>query len=165
MNSSYRRFSNLSSLAILVFSLLFSLISGCAEVRPVTVNTPSEGRLRERVQDFHVILGNNDIATWYAMTTPTTRKKMTFDKFKQDLRWDDKKAARTKEPMQAELSRVCNCVDVGTIRCVIIADVRISKPDGKTVQDRPLEMWEFADGEWYWGYIGAGSRGKCPGEK
>lgn len=159
------RFNDRLSFTYIILLMFLIFITGCAEVRPLTVNTPNESRLRERVREFHVILGNNNIAAWYAMTTPTVTKKMTFEQFKQDFRWDEKSTARATERMEAELSRVCSCVEMGYIRCVIIADVLTTKPDGKTVKDKPLEMWEFADGEWYWGYIGSSLRGKCPGER
>lgn len=117
-----------------------------------------------RVSQFHDVLANNDIIMWYAMTTPTIRSKMTLEEFKKDFRWDENNAKRNKDKMRGELNRVCNCLDMGYIRCVIIADVTIIRPDQQSTIERPLEMWEYGDGEWYWGYFGHDSRGLCPGE-
>jgi len=51
------------------------------------------------------------------------------------------------------------------MRCVLIVDVTIEEDGGGIKKERPLEMWEYAGGEWYWDYMGAESRGRCPGER
>ena len=41
---------------------------------------------------------------------------------------------------------------------VLIVDVTIEDADGKIKKERPLEMWEYAGGDWYWGYMGGTCR-------
>ena len=130
----------------------------------LTGPAPNEERLRERIREFHRVLGDNDIASWYAMTSPTVTKKMTFEDFKKDFRWDENASRRTKSNMKGELARICSCEQMTYLRCVLVVDVQINE-GGIQKRERPLEMWEFGDNEWYWGYIGHDSRGKCPGEK
>jgi hypothetical protein len=48
---------------------------------------------------------------------------------------------------------------------VLIVDVTIEEAGSKIKKEQPLETWEFAGGEWYWGYLGTESRGRCPGER
>ncbi len=67
--------------------------------------------------------------------------------------------------MSAALVRACSCTSMKALRCVLIVDVTIEEAGGKVMKDKPLEMWEYDGGEWYWGYIGANSRGRCPGER
>jgi hypothetical protein len=125
---------------------------------------PDEARLRARLAEFHSALGANDVTRWYAMTTPTIREKMTFEQFKKDLRWDENASRRKKSVMTGDLGRVCSCVPMGFIRCVLIVNVTTRDADGRVQKERPLETWEYGDGEWYWGYLGPESRGQCPGE-
>jgi hypothetical protein len=128
-------------------------------------NVPDEARLRARLAEFHSALVANDIARWYAMTAPVVRDKMTFEQFKKDVRWDENAGRRKETRMTASLGRACSCTPMNTTRCVLIVDVMIEDADGKIKKERPLEMWEYAGGEWYWGYMGAESRGRCPGER
>jgi hypothetical protein len=128
------------------------------------VTLPNEIRLRERVQEFHDALGNNDIAAWYAMTSPTIRERMTFEEFKKDFRWDENAAQRSKVNMRANLEKECGCVQFRYLRCVLVINVKTNESGRNSKTEKPLEMWEYADGEWFWGYMGPDSRGKCPGE-
>jgi hypothetical protein len=146
----------LPAVIIACITALFFL-GACQGVKPTTVELPDETRLRARMQEFHNALGNNDIAAWYAMTSPTIRDKMTFDQFKKDLRWDEDASRRTRKTTRADLMKPCSCVQMQFIRCVVIADITIEEPGKNPSRERPLEMWEFADGEWYcgvsWGTI------------
>jgi len=129
------------------------------------VTLPDAARLHARLADFHNALGANDIARWYAMTSPGIRDKMTFEQFKKDMRWDENAARRKETRMSASLGRACSCVSARDLRCVLIVDVTIEEAGGKIKKEQPLETWEYAGGEWYWGYLGTESRGRCPGER
>jgi len=131
---------------------------------PEKATVPDEARLHLRLAEFHNALGANDIARWYAMTEPAVRDKMTFEQFKKDMRWDENAGRRKEARMTASLGRACSCTPMRTTRCLLIVDVTIEEADGKIKKERPLEMWEYAGGEWYWGYMGAESGGRCPGE-
>ena len=126
------------------------------------VSLPDEARLLARIAEFHGALGANDIERWYAMSAPAIREKMTLEQFKKDMRWNGN-ASQTK--MTAVLDRACSCVPVQYLRCVLIVGVTAEGAGGKITRERPLETWEYGGGEWYWGYIGAESRGRCPGER
>jgi len=151
-------------IGVLVVVLLAPILSGCADTRPLTANVPNEGRLRERISEFHNALGNDDVAAWYAMTSPAIREKMTFEQFKKGLRRDENNASRSRTTMQAELSRVCRCSEMRFLRCVLVADISIARPDREPSKERPIETWELAGGEWYWAYMGPDMGGRCPGE-
>ncbi len=147
------------------------LLSGCSaplvsrEAGAGAVSLPDEARLRARITEFHHALGANDISKRYAMATPGIRDKMTFEEFKKDVRWDENAARRKESRMSATLERACRCTLMNTMRCVLIVDVTIEEGGGGIKKEWPLEMWEYAGGEWYWGYMGAESRGRCPGER
>ena len=89
---------------------------------------------------------------------------MSFEEFKKDLRWDENASRRKETRMSAALARACSCVQAKALRCVLIVDVTVEEDGGKVIREKPLEMWEHDGGEWYWGTIGAESRGRCPGE-
>jgi hypothetical protein len=132
---------------------------------PEKAAVPDEARLRARLTEFHNALGANDISKRYAMATTGIREKVTFEEFKKDLRRDENAARRKETRMSAALVRACSCTPMKALRCVLIVDVTIEEAGGKVITDMPLEMWEYDGGEWYWGYIGANSRGRCPGER
>jgi|GEM_PF-3409753 len=150
--------------AVIVVFVMLLLPGACQGVKPTTVELPDETRLRVRLQELHNAIGNNDIVTWYAMTSPSIREKMTFDQFKKDLRWDQDASRQTRKTMRADLMKPCSCVHMQFIRCVVIADITIEEPGKDHSRERPLEMWEFSDGEWYWGIMGHDSSGRCPGD-
>jgi hypothetical protein len=54
---------------------------------------------------------------------------------------------------------------VHELRCVLIVEVTMEEADGRKKREQPLEMWEYADGEWYWGCMGSESLGRCPGHR
>lgn len=126
---------------------------------------PDEARLRARLTEFHNALGANDIERRYAMSAPAIREKMTFEGFKRDVRWDESAARGKRSRMSASLDRACSCMPVQALRCVLIVDVTVEEEGGNIKKERPLEMWEYDGSEWYWGTIGAESRGRCPGER
>lgn len=158
-----KRSFKLSAVMITYIMALFFL-GACQGVKPTAVELPDETRLRARLQELHNAIGNNDIAAWYAMTSPTIRDKMTFDQFKNDLRWDQDASRRTRKTMRADLMKPCSCVQMQFIRCVVIADITVEESGKHPSRERPLEMWEFSEGEWYWGIMGHDSRGRCPGD-
>jgi hypothetical protein len=157
------RFQWVIRLAIAVLSLL--CLTACAtpgtvKGSPDTVAVPDKTRLRARLAEFHTALGANDIARWYDMSAPVIREKMSLEQFKKDMRWDENAARRKQSAMKADLGRICNCVPMQYLRCVLIVDVSVGEK-----KEHPLETWEYADGEWYVGYVGPESRGLCPGER
>ena len=156
-----------SILCALLFSLGLSACgtpSGTRGSAGEAVSLPDEARLRARIAEFHGALGANDISKRYAMAMPAIREKMTFEEFKKDVRWDENAARRKETRMSAALARACSCVQAKALRCVLIVDVTVEEDGGKVIREKPLEMWEHDGGEWYWGTIGAESRGRCPGE-
>ncbi len=148
--------------SVLLFAVVVLLLGACQTILPQSGELPREDRLRERLQEFHHALGNNDIEKWYAMTSPVIRQKMTLDEFKKDLRW---KEDRSKSKIEGELLRNCSCVQMQLLRCVLVVGISVDLPGQPPLKERPLETWEFGDGEWYWGYMGPDLRGRCPGEK
>jgi hypothetical protein len=161
-----------SRLLVIFLAMGLSCLSACAappgprgSAGEAVVSLPDEARLRARIVEFHGALGANDISKRYAMATPAIRGKMTFEEFKKDLRWDENTSRRKKTRISAALARVCSCVQVKAIRCVLIVDATVEEDGGKVIREKPLEMWEHDGGEWYWGTIGAESRGRCPGER
>ncbi len=88
-------------------ALSASFLVACADFRPIATKAPNEGRLRERISELHNALGNDDIAAWYAMTSPAIKERITFEQFKKNLRRDADSEPRNKAIMQAGLSKVC----------------------------------------------------------
>jgi hypothetical protein len=98
------------------------------------------------------------------MTSPTITEKITFEKFKKGFRWDENAANRTKMNMQAELEKTCSCIQQRYLRCVLVINIDINESGHNPKTENPLETWEYANGEWFWVYMGPDTRGKCPGQ-
>ena len=130
------------------------------------VQAPNEGRLKQRIAEVHAAIGGNDVERWYSMLPPSVRARMSFEDFKRDIRWEARGGAnQAPTPMQAEIGRVCSCKEGwSSTRCVISARVAIEDPRKGRQIDMPLESWEYDRGDWYLGYIGASTEGRCPGE-
>ncbi len=150
---------------ILISSLLMLCSCQTFTVSSKHVPLPSESRLGERIQEFYTALGNNDVASWYAMTSPAQRQRISFEQFKKNLRWDERAAAMKKSRIEAKLWRVCSCRQEINTRCVLITELKTSVNGNGVETEKPLEMWEYSEGEWYWGYLGPDSQGRCPGER
>jgi hypothetical protein len=144
--------------------LAFVLCISGTPLHAWTVDLPDDQRLRARLSEFHNALGDNDIVTWYNITAPAIRKRMTLDEFKQGFRWDDTKP-RVRSTINAQLVKPCSCVKTGLTRCVILVDINTTEPGKTPVNEKSLQSWDYFDGEWYWGYMGPGNKGGCPGEK
>jgi hypothetical protein len=147
-------------------ALLAALVSaGCATTPAGSgAPLPDEARLQARLREFHEAMGRNEIEKVYALSSPTIRKQMTFTDFKKDMRWDKVGGRSPVLEMQAGLGKNCGCTDMGGFqRCVLIVNVAVSGAGRSSATERPLEMWEHVDGDWYWGYSGPDSRGRCPG--
>lgn len=146
-------------LACLLTLLTFTSYLGAAE--PVA---PSPERLRERVAAVHKAIGLNDVGSWYAFTPPSMRKRMSLEDFKRDVRWADVGSKATPMIWRAEVGRLCSCTGFFAKRCVVAVNVEIEDPIKGLVKDSPLESWDYEDGDWFLGYIGASYGGRCPGE-
>lgn len=125
---------------------------------------PDESLLQRRLKEYHDALGNNDIAAWYAMTSPTITEKLTFEEFKKNFRWDENASNRTKMNMQAELGKTCGCMQQKYLRCVLVINIDLNESGRNPRTEKLLETWEYARGEWFWVYMGPDTRGKCPGQ-
>lgn len=154
-----------TSLMLAILLLAAFALAGCTTA-PTRSDAPlpDEAKLLARLKEYHAALGHNEIEKVYALSSPNIRKRMTFVDFKKDMRWDTVGAKSPMLEMQAGLGKSCGCTDMGGfLRCVLIVDVAVSGAGRSPATERPLEMWEYVNGEWYWGYTGPDSRGRCPG--
>ncbi|HOC45737.1 MAG TPA: hypothetical protein PKM26_03940 [Syntrophorhabdaceae bacterium] len=159
--SGYRRlFFHFLTLNIFL-TVVLSMTGTSANATSVAL--PDEQRLRVRLSEFHNALGNSEVVTWYNMTTPGIRSQMNLEQFKKDLRWDDRK--HEKSDISGELAKPCSCVNMGFTRCVIMVDITLVSPGKAPSKEKSLQTWEYDGGEWYWGYMGPGNNGRCPGER
>ncbi len=126
---------------------------------------PDENSLHSRLVEFHNVVGANDIESWYAMTSPSFRKQMSFDAFKKDLRWDERAGQRNTSRTQIVNSRTCGCSQSSDLRYVVLVNLSVSPPDKTPSRESLLETWDYEGNEWYWSYMGLSLNGHCPGER
>ena len=113
------------------------------------------------VLEFNKAIAENDIDTLYAITAPAiTGDRIPFEQFK-DI-YVPRFRSRGSE---AELARDCGCqtlartrTDQLFIRCVFVITIPFDKRRASI-----LEMWEYINGEWYWGFTDYHeTQGRCP---
>ena len=122
---------------------------------------PELSSLRARVKEFWRVVGMHDIVKRYEMTTPTVRERVTLEAFKKTWSWQE----RPEFPVQditADLAEVCSCVELRLLRCTVSVDLTIEGQGQPARNDQTLQMWEFADGQWYEAYSGAPIGRRCP---
>jgi len=115
---------------------------------------PDEARLRTRIRDFYIGKGAQDGKTCYKMVPPYIRATISLESFKNGLQIDDE---FPKVKIRADLGKVCNCATIqdergDRLRCVLLVSIIEDKAGG--FQGQVLEMWEYIDREWYWGFTG-----------
>jgi len=153
--------------SLLITSLLAALL--CPPLRASTpafeegnqANVPELPLLRTRVKEFWRAVGVHDILTRYEMTTPLVRERVSLETFKKTWGWQEQREF----PMQritANLAGVCNCVELRLLRCTVSVDLTIEQPGEPSRNESTLQMWEFADGQWYEAYSGAPIGRRCP---
>ncbi len=161
----YLQYGIYRGLTLAVVLLTVLVTAGCSTAPARSDATlPDEAKLQARLKEFHEAMGHNEIEKVYAMSSPNIRKAMTIVDFKKDMRWDKIGAKSPVLEMQADLGKNCGCTDMGGFQhCVLIVKVAVSGAGRSPAIERPLEMWEYMNGDWYWGYSGPDSRGRCPG--
>ncbi len=150
--------------ATLVAALLPSaLLASTAIEQEADASAPEVPLLRARVKEFWHVVGAHDLDKRYEMTTPTVRRWLSLDSFKQTWRWQE----RPEFPVQtikAELVKICSCVKLQLLRCTVVVDLAFQEAGESPRVARTLQTWEFAGGQWYEGYSGAPIGRRCPGE-
>jgi hypothetical protein len=134
-----------------------------AEGQSAGVTVPEEAVLRARLKEFWQAVGAHDIAKRYELTTPTVRERVTLEEFRNTWSWQERPEFPVQN-MRAELSRVCSCAELWLLRCTLSVELTIEKLGDPPVHARTVQMWEFADGQWYEAYSGAPYGRRCPGE-
>ena len=141
-----------------------SQASTISEGQSAGVSVPAEPLLRTRLNEFWRAVGAHDIVKRYEMTTPTVRERVTLEEFRKTWSWQERPEFPAQN-MTADLSRVCSCVELRLLRCTLTVELTIERPGEPPTHERTLQMWEFADGQWYEAYSGAPSGRRCPGER
>ena len=121
---------------------------------------PALPLLEARVKQFWQAVGAHDIVTRYEMTTPTVRALVTLEAYKKTWSWEQ----QPQFPLQsisADLAGVCSCVTLRLLRCIVRVDLAIEQPGEPRRDERTLQTWEFADGQWYEAYSGAPIGRRC----
>jgi hypothetical protein len=129
----------------------------------VGANAPEVPLLGARVKEFWQAVGIHDIVKRYELTTPTVRERVTLEAYKRTWSWEQ----QPEFPLQsisADLTGVCSCVKLRLLRCTVRVDLAIERPGQPRRDERTLQTWEFADGQWYEAYSGAPVGRHCPGE-
>ncbi|HXX10048.1 MAG TPA: hypothetical protein VEK05_00915 [Burkholderiales bacterium] len=150
-------------LSLLATSLLAAVVCPAllASEEGNQARVPELPLLRTRVKEFWRAVGAHDVVTHYEMTTPTVRKRVPLEAFKKTWSWEDQPQFPV-QSIAADLLSVCNCVELRLLRCTVALDLAIDQAGEPSRNERILQMWEFADGQWYEAYSGAPIERRCP---
>lgn len=131
-------------------------------------SVPAENRLKDRITQYHKAQGARDSKAMYLMESPFIRSHMNFEEYKKDWHMDEKWSCAPRVDRSTKIENICYCGGVvlpngsKALRCVMLLDFTDMSPGGQRKAHKSLEMWEYIDGEWYFGYPGEGEQ-SCPG--
>lgn len=97
------------------------------------------------MKEFWRAVGAHDVAKRYALTTPTVRERVTLDEFRKTWSWQDQPEFPVQN-MTADLTKICSCVQLRLLRCMVAVNLTIETPDERSIHERTVQVWEFADG-------------------
>jgi hypothetical protein len=130
---------------------------------------PDESRLKTRILDFYRALGSKNAQVLYEMQTPYLRSETSFDAFRRESGLDEAWQSQPATTITAELAQACYCREwkypdgTGGRRCVLLLGAVEETADKQQRQSQPLlAMWDYTQGEWYYGRPGEGDH--CPPE-
>lgn len=135
---------------------------------PVTEGIPRGDRLSKRVHDLHASQTENDMTTWYELTTPFIREKMPFDQFKKEMGSDRPQEKAPLKITGGELYKICLYDDWmyedgrKTARGSLLIRITALDDRGQQKISKRLEMWEYVDNDWYWVYADHHEWEDCP---
>ena len=134
------------------------------------VAVPDEARLKTRIQDFYTALASKDARVMYRMKTPYVRAQMSFREYRKDWQLDEAWEAEPHTKVTVTLEQVCDGATPWTypdgsmtLRYVLLLRGVEEQPDGSQRAAKFLEMWEYTNSEWYYGYPGEGDH--CPSDE
>lgn len=165
----YHRLLGLLTITVAALTLI-----GCSTAREVNegiyeqTSVPDRERLETRIQSFYTVVGERDLAVMYEMSAPYVRALMTLEDYRRDLGLDEAWTSKPRVKNTAKVEEVCGCARgvfessgrTETTRCVLLLNVTEQALTGESRKGRNLEMWEYVNGEWYFGYPGHGN--DCP---
>jgi hypothetical protein len=104
------------------------------------------------------------------MKTPYVRAQMSFREYRKDWQLDEAWEAEPHTKMTVTLEQVCDGATPWTypdgsmtLRYVLLLRGVEEQPDGSQRAAKFLEMWEYTNSEWYYGYPGEGDH--CPSDE
>lgn len=129
---------------------------------------PDRERLETRIKTYYTAVGNRNSAVMYEMSAPYVRALMTLEDYRRDWGLEEAWTSKPRVKYTAEVEEVCGCLRgvfassdrPETTRCVLLLNITEQALTGESRKGRQLEMWEYLDGEWYFGYPGRGN--ECP---
>lgn len=136
-----------------------------AESIPVSkkayIASPNKQRLFERSSILNKAVLEKNLETMYSINAPFDYKgeRDTFHEFKKIY-----PKAMSLRGSNAKFTRDCGCMPMmlgekKVLRCVFLVNLKQGHPS-------VMEMWEYIDGEWYWGYLDHHeTKGLCQGER
>lgn len=130
---------------------------------------PDESRLKTRILEFYRALGSKNAQVLYEMQTPYLRSDTSFDAFKLEAGLDEAWLSQPATRITVELDQKCYCREwpypdsTSAQRCVLLLrgteEATGAQP---SASKRLLAMWDYTNGEWFYGSPGEGDH--CPAD-
>lgn len=125
------------------------------------ITSPNKQRLIERSSMLNKAVLDKNLNTLYSISSPYNfmGERITFDRFKKGSY-----KAMFLRGSNAKFTRDCGCLPMmlgekKALRCVLLVNL-------KQGRSSVMEMWQYIDGEWYWGYLDHHeTQGLCHGER
>jgi len=128
------------------------------------VALPDEARLVARLQAYYDAILAKDVRVMYETQTPSTRSAQSLEDYRDQggMAFNLGLVGPTASKVTVRLEQTCSCRrferPYPRIRCNVLVSKLQEDASGAQTRGTHIELWEHADGEWFYVIAGVGSQ-------
>lgn len=128
------------------------------------VALPDEARLMARLQAYYDAILAKDVRVMYDTQTPSTRSALSLEDYRDHggMAFNLGLVGPTASKVTVRLEQICSCSrferPYPRIRCNVLVSSLQEDASGTQTREKHIELWEHAEGEWFYVIAGVGSR-------
>lgn len=138
--------------------------AGAPDSSALDAALPDEARLIARLQAYYDAILAKDVHVMYETQTPSTRSAQSLEDYRDHggMSFSLGLIGPTAAKVTVRLEQTCSCSrferPYPMIRCNVLVSRLQEDAGGAQTRERHIELWEHADGEWFYVIAGVGSQ-------